>query len=556
MASVKVSCPSCEATVLVKDPKLIGSKVECPKCKYRFKAEAPAEPTADGPAPAAAGKKKAAKAAKGEGGGRNKKLLLGVGAAVAAVALLGIGGYVLFGGGDDKKPSGGGTAGGPRPAAGTKGTTAPKAGGDEAGDGKEEGKEDAPKVPAAPPLARSDKDPTNLLPNDSVAVYRFDLRKLRQSPIGQQLFDPAVVDLMRTATGLEPAQLDRYIHCVVGEEKRAPFGVLRLREPVREADLVGRLAGVGPAAKVNGKDLHPVSGNPFLAAVGNALSARSVLGDLYEAPYAAAAGEKTAPDRAAPLGACAYDTQTLLVGDYATVERFLAGLKDGYPDFLTEFRREALPPPPGEEAEEDDTPAKKDAGKKDAGKKDPKEPAPPPKAAPAGPAREFTANPTYLSVTPELKQLLNTLEADPPPTGSSLVLMAERWDDARYPRAGVKKEYEPVVRVVDAVLSKTRYLGATLWSLEHRRLVGTVRILTTNPEEARSLALDKIGPGLEKGATLLGLMLSNPIAVRNEAAPTQPKDGGAPGAGFPGRLTGPGGFGGPPGMTGPPPGLG
>ena len=42
MASFKVPCPSCENQVLITDPNLIGTKVECPKCKYRFKAEEPA----------------------------------------------------------------------------------------------------------------------------------------------------------------------------------------------------------------------------------------------------------------------------------------------------------------------------------------------------------------------------------------------------------------------------------------------------------------------------------------------------------------------------------
>ena len=42
MASFKVPCPSCEHQVPIKNESLIGTKVECPKCKYRFKVEAPA----------------------------------------------------------------------------------------------------------------------------------------------------------------------------------------------------------------------------------------------------------------------------------------------------------------------------------------------------------------------------------------------------------------------------------------------------------------------------------------------------------------------------------
>src|SRR5262249_15692054 len=41
--SFSVPCPSCEAKVPIRDPKLIGRKIDCPKCKYRFVVEEPAE---------------------------------------------------------------------------------------------------------------------------------------------------------------------------------------------------------------------------------------------------------------------------------------------------------------------------------------------------------------------------------------------------------------------------------------------------------------------------------------------------------------------------------
>src|SRR5216683_6107687 len=40
--SFKQQCPSCEALVPIRDPKLIGRKIDCPKCKYRFVGEEPA----------------------------------------------------------------------------------------------------------------------------------------------------------------------------------------------------------------------------------------------------------------------------------------------------------------------------------------------------------------------------------------------------------------------------------------------------------------------------------------------------------------------------------
>src|SRR5438093_881856 len=41
--SFKQQCPSCEAMVPIRDPGLIGRKIDCPKCKYRFVVEKPAD---------------------------------------------------------------------------------------------------------------------------------------------------------------------------------------------------------------------------------------------------------------------------------------------------------------------------------------------------------------------------------------------------------------------------------------------------------------------------------------------------------------------------------
>ena len=37
----KQQCPSCEAMVPIRDSGLIGKKIDCPKCKYRFVVEEP-----------------------------------------------------------------------------------------------------------------------------------------------------------------------------------------------------------------------------------------------------------------------------------------------------------------------------------------------------------------------------------------------------------------------------------------------------------------------------------------------------------------------------------
>src|SRR5262249_62408246 len=40
-AGFKQQCPSCEAMVPIRDANLIGRKIDCPKCKYRFVVEDP-----------------------------------------------------------------------------------------------------------------------------------------------------------------------------------------------------------------------------------------------------------------------------------------------------------------------------------------------------------------------------------------------------------------------------------------------------------------------------------------------------------------------------------
>ena len=64
--SFKQQCPSCEAMVPIRDPGLIGRKIDCPKCKYRFVVEKPKgkpkdddedEASSDTPAPSKKPKK-------------------------------------------------------------------------------------------------------------------------------------------------------------------------------------------------------------------------------------------------------------------------------------------------------------------------------------------------------------------------------------------------------------------------------------------------------------------------------------------------------------------
>jgi hypothetical protein len=501
MPSFKVPCPSCEAQVLIKNPNLVGTKVECPKCKYRFKVEAPAEsPEA---AAGAAGKGKTPDAAEGKDAkkpaGKSNKGLIGVGLGVIAVLLLGVGGYAMFGGKGTSPPPN-------RPFVG------PVAGGtdDQAKDEKKDGKG----AVAKSTLPRSDKDPTNLLPGQSVAVYRFNIKKLwRGSELGG-LFDKAMVSLFTTSIGFDPDKIDSYFHCIVGDN-RAPFGVIRLETPV-DSKAVLKPMQLEPDPKTIKKfTLHQIKSNVFLTATTNTFASRSLLADVYEQVPANPAAKDGKGDK--PLGICVYDTQTILVGDHALLEQFLHDLKDdGYPEFKTELiKNEPVRDPP--EMPDGTMPPTEPP------KPEPPKTEPPKTEAPKkGPARDFTTIPTYRTIDGQLKKMLNALydsEGDAP-----LVVIAEKFDPKLYDVKSFRKRYEDLGKVLDTAFQKTHYVGAILNVFTSRQLVASLRVVMVDDAAARDIAITQMTPILNVGVPVLQLALGGPAIFRNYATNEIPPD--------------------------------
>src|SRR5262245_50135765 len=134
-AAFKQPCPSCEMLVPIRSASLIGKKIDCPKCKYRFVIEEPGSPEAaadDAPAmneaelqaltrkpksgkvkangqPATAKKPRAVDDAGGEEkprekkeGAASKKLVLGLGLGAVGLVVLAVAGFVILGGGGKK----------------------------------------------------------------------------------------------------------------------------------------------------------------------------------------------------------------------------------------------------------------------------------------------------------------------------------------------------------------------------------------------------------------------------------------------------------------------
>jgi hypothetical protein len=549
MASFKVPCPSCEAAVLITNPKLIGQKVECPKCKYRFKVEAPAE-AAVGAAAGAGGAAGAAGAAKPDAakpdakaaaadkkkpkapGGKKKKLvpiLVGVG----AVILLAVVGSMMFGGGDKKGTSG--LPGGPGNPNNNPGV---KPGDD---DPTKKPKDDGP--PPPPPVPFSTKNTTHLLPGQAVAIYRFNLDRVRESPAYDALADTAVTAAFRESMGFEMGEVDTYFHVFAGEG-RDPFGVIKLKTPVKpEHALVGMALQSKPKA-VKGKQLFAVRSNPFVSAVSHALSMPSLFGEFYETvPMARPAGTKDKP-----MGVCAYDTQHILIGEYALLDQFLGSLdNNGYPPFKTALI--VAPPPPPKEEKKDGVGVPPDPKKIDPPKK-PVEPVKPP--APGEPV--LTSTDTYRTIEFPLKKALDELEADR--VTVPMVVYAEKFDLKQYDPRLLKKEYQLLASVLNPIAARTRYLSGNVVNFSQRRLTANLRITLGSLDDSRTLAKEQVGPALEFAAEKLKLLLTAPVEFRdytvggsttapNSGIPDDPMRGAEmqPGMGQPKRP--PGGIGNP-----------
>src|SRR5262245_57858734 len=237
--SFKQQCPSCEAMVPVRDPQLIGKKIDCPKCKYRFVVEEPAGDEDE--APKKKGSDKVATKPAGKGGtaaatkrktnpkrpcdeeddrpakkkgGSNMMLILGIGlAAVALVAIV----VCVFAipWGDGKKPD---SQQGNNP-----GTNNPPPGGDQQPGGGNE-------APAAPEFGNV----TNLLPNNSHGVISFPMDRTLGSALktaGTQAEGAFKVARLETQLGLSLDDVSRVITAMNPAEDWV-FTVVRTKKPI------------------------------------------------------------------------------------------------------------------------------------------------------------------------------------------------------------------------------------------------------------------------------------------------------------------------------------
>ena len=351
MASTNIQCPSCEAGFAVKDS-LIGKKVDCPKCKYRFKAELPE----DDDTPKAKKSDKAKKKA-----GSNTLVIGGVIGALALI-LLAVGGFFIFGGSGDSGGSankGGGTTPTPRPSTPDSGGpagnpdggatpgdgTPPEGGGPTAAGGT--APDNKPKAVKSGDL----KHASNLLPGEAISVYCIYAERLLQTPLFNAVFDRNTQEFFRNSLTFDASDIETYHHCVVNPDRTA-FGVFRLKKPLDEMALLNRIDNVkGPLSPIKGRNYNTIKSNAFLDAIGRALSSESIRNEMGIA-VTDEERKKWAEDAKKPLAYHVYDSQTLIVADQLDLERFLQDLDDkGDPPMKSILAPDAPPPestPPGD----------------------------------------------------------------------------------------------------------------------------------------------------------------------------------------------------------------
>lgn len=505
MASFKVPCPSCDFGVLIKDTKLIGSKVECPKCKYRFKVEAPKDlAESESQSAGGKGKKKSKESAekaqsqsapvktKGQGKPLDRKQWIGIGLGVVAVALLIIGGISMFGGsGSDNTVSRPPTTPRPTPPV-VQNTKSPEVGSPTPH--TNDNPMDSPSTP--PPLPRSDKNPTNLLPAETQALVRVDLDRLRQTPVYHLIVNEAVAEVLNSALGLDARKVAHYYHAYVGEA-RLPFGIVRLKEPTPDKELLAALAeNTSPPQTIQGHACYLVKPLAAHQALGKLLTLESLLG--WRDP-----SESANQPAVRPLAACVYDTQTLLLADQQILEKFLQRLTpNGYPPFLTQYVS-AASSSSGETSSVDN----------------------PNGNGSNGPQRNLSTNPDYCTVAPELKVLLNNLnnKAEESPivlVAGQLPLGRRTIDLSSYPL-----EWRSWATGIFSNLELISKVGLAIHSFSTKE--AAFELIIDSPTEASARTLrDQLGAGVIAAADALAPILGHQVA-REGIGPPMPMTPGA-----------------------------
>jgi hypothetical protein len=543
----KQQCPSCEAMVPVRDPKLIGKKIDCPKCKYRFVVEDPMDGDDEDMEESSSKQGGSGKRpVNGKGGalrrdadddrpakkkkeGSSTTLILGIGLGAVALILLGVGGYFLFSGGSETK-------------------TATKSG----GGGSTTPSTDNTEKDAAPEKAFT--DPKNLLPNEVDAVRAIAMDQFVQSGAGQATFGtPGAFssEKFKQKFGLPPEEITNLV-TGYNHVQNWVFNIIRTSKPVKRETFANLV--LKPATPIEGFNYDIVNadldsfGFAFLSGGKTRQLALYIMPDEHTFVLA------DLPPMESFLkakGQPAYQSQAPAAGA-ETEEKPANPEPQGKVPPVPGFGNQGGGPPGGAFGGGPPGPIKPQVGGA-AGGPSPGGPGfPGGPGQPAAPPQPAPGSGSYLTIRKDLKSMLDKLED---PKQPPLVSMAVDMQIA--PNFISKNANQiPLLRVFKTLEEKWKeasIAGAALGSLRTDKIDFTIGIDCKTDQQARELEKE----GREALAKKLEAQFKDSfdmeVSLPGQTNQAQPGRGGFP---FPGG--GPPGFPGgkmPPGMVGPPQGA-
>ena len=582
----KVICPSCEAPVTIRDPGLAGKKIDCPKCKYRFVVDTPAG--ADGgsssgskssstatatkkgqeskngtsktkgkPLPQTGADSGEATKKKKKKSGSNPTLLIGGGLAVIAIGVL----VCYFAGvfGDDSESPKNDSASNSQ----QKGSTQPGS-----SDPKSNAKSNYPgtgvqsagaKDKSVEDLAKADI--TNLLPEDSQWVMRLNGKEFMETPAGSVFFDTSAdsSQAFRRWMGFAGDDVERF--ACAGAPDGTFFGVFRFNKDLKLDDLKTAMDVDLKAKEIKKRNLYTIKSNELIKMLGDYLALKMTTLGIH---FPKVSGQRI-------YAISLLDARTLVMGDQVGLDRFLEGdtkrkvratfndSNQGSTTGSSSTPSQASNPyggmmggqytPPGGMMGGQYTPP---GGMMGSGQYTP----PggmmggqftPPMAGGGGfnggqSRPTYTSNPSFLSVDPTLKSIINQLEEDK----TSVFSFAVKVPDIEKYAGELIRKFGSGVTGLDlfTVLPKSSVIGITLRRMDTERLQVAAAIEYPKPEDAQTRAQN-----LQNVAVLLAAKLSDIMQVQITAGSQtgNPANPGGPGGMYPG---GPGGMypGGPGGM--------
>lgn len=543
--SFRIQCPSCEAMIPIRDSNLVGKKIDCPKCKYRFVVEDPAE--ADEAPVSRKGDKRAkrrddADVPRGKKkSGSNNVLILGLALGVMALAVLSVGGYYMFL--KDDGGTSGKASGVPVVSTGNPTTTPTNPNPDNPPDNTNSAAATAanptPDQPKAnlptgvavldPGLQTPVADISSLLPNDTMSVISINMDRLRNCTLGQQSFDSPIgfrPETFKANFGLGIEEITKLIRAE--EPSNQTFTVLRANRPVMLAEFQIPLGlKKDPKSPINGRHFFDIAPNPLIDNLSTILQAE------LESRDSQAKAKKKDTDN--PLTLALLDPNTIVIANRYAMEEFLRA--NAQPELKSQAAGSPGAPAPS-------APSPRDRG---AGKSDRSDSAgggaaggaPDPSAGP-----QFAEKGGFLTIDPQLKAMIDRLEGD----GNNIILSMVQ-----------KVQTDPnLVNRVRGLTGLTAFdtrgmkiLGVALHQLNAEKFKGEVGLEMFREASAKELE-DQIKQALPPAASILGLYLGG-LKIDVEGAGAGGGSAGGGGIRGGGRGEGSGGGG---AMAPPPPGAG